>query len=136
MQAELRRLYAVQVCDMLIFSALIYFAFHNRSNPAAHKRFILIATIALLDAAFGRWPIDVVSKHFQWGCFALLLILIGHDLWSTRKIHRTTLWASAFFVTVYLGRDSVGRTAPWQASAAWVQNLARSSNFFNSHFFH
>jgi hypothetical protein len=136
MQAEFRGFYAAQTCDMLIFSTLIYFAFRNRLNPAAHKRLILIATIALLDAAFARWPIDVVSKHFQWDCFALLLILIAHDLWSKRKIHRATLWASAFFVSLYLVRAPVGRTAPWQAFAAQVQNLARSSHVFNSHFFH
>jgi uncharacterized membrane protein YidH (DUF202 family) len=135
-QAELRANYAFQTFDMLIFSTLIYFAFRYRSNPAAHKRLVIIATIALLDAAFGRWPIDVVSKHFQLGCFALLLILIGHDLWSTRKIHRATLWAGAFFFMLYPVRGPIGHTVPWQAFATWVQNLARSSHFFDSHFFH
>jgi hypothetical protein len=57
LQAELRANYLFQTVDMLIFSTLIYFAFRNRFNPEAHKRLILIATIALLDAAFARWPI-------------------------------------------------------------------------------
>jgi hypothetical protein len=136
MQMEMRAFYAFQTCDMLIFSTLIYFAFRNRFNPPAHKRLILIATIALLDAAFGRWPIGLVSEHFQFGCYALLLILIGHDLWSTRKIHLATLWAGAFFVTLYQVRGPIGHTARWQGFAAGVQNLARSSQFFDSHFFH
>ena len=91
-QAELRAGYAFPTCDMLIFSTLIYFAFRNRSNPAAHKRLVIIATIALLDAAFGRWPIDVVSTHFQFGCFALLLTLVGHDLWFTRAVGRCVVF--------------------------------------------
>jgi hypothetical protein len=128
--------YAFQSCDMLIFSTLIYFAFLNLFNSAAHKRLIIIATVALLDAAFARWPIDIVSQHFQLDCYALLLILIGHDLWSTRKIHRATLWASAFFFMLYPVRGPIGHTAPWQAFAAWVQNIARSSHLFDSHFFH
>jgi hypothetical protein len=136
MQADMRAFYVFQTCDMLIFSTLIYFAFRNRSNPAAHKRLILIATIALLDAAFGRWPIVVVSTYFQFGCYALLLILIGHDLWSTRRIHRATLWAGGFFVMLYQVRGPIGHTAPWQAFAAWVQNSVRSTHVFDSHFFH
>jgi hypothetical protein len=136
MQTELRANYVFQTADMLIFSTLIYFAFRNRLNPPAHKRLILIATIALLDAAFGRWPIDAVSQHFQFGCYALLLLLVGYDLWSTRRIHRATLWGGLFFVVLYLVRAPIRYTAPWQAFAAWVQNLARSSHFFDSHFFH
>ncbi len=54
-----RAFYAIPITDMLIFATLIYFAFRQRFNPSAHKRLILIATITLLDAAFGRWPIHV-----------------------------------------------------------------------------
>jgi hypothetical protein len=136
LQAELRANYVFQTVDMLIFSKLIYFAFRNRFNPAAHKRLILIATIALLDAAFALWPIGGVSAHFQFGCYALLLLLIVYDLWSTRKIHSATLWGWVFFVVLYLVRAPISNTAPWQAFAASVQNLARSSHFFDSHFFH
>jgi len=53
---ENRAFYAVALSDMLMFSTLIYFAFRNRSDPAAHKRLILIATLAILDAAFDRVP--------------------------------------------------------------------------------
>jgi len=54
-----RAFYALTLTVMLAFSTLIYFAFRNRFNPAAHKRLILIATIAILDAAFERWRVPV-----------------------------------------------------------------------------
>ena len=54
---RVRAFSAVTVTTMLAFSTLIYFAFRNRFNPVAHKRLLLIATIAILDAAFERWPI-------------------------------------------------------------------------------
>src|SRR5207253_2398773 len=40
--------YAIPIGDMLIFSTLVFFAFRARFNPSAHKRLILIATIALM----------------------------------------------------------------------------------------
>ncbi len=124
-----RAFYAIPIADMLVFSTLIYFAFRNRFNPAAHKRLILIATIALLDAAFVRWPIHVAwwdLRLAQMCCYPLLLLLIGYDLWSTRKVHRATLWASVFLIVLYQVRIPIGRTVPWQSFATSVQNLARS----------
>ncbi len=124
-----RAFYAIPIADMLVFSTLIYFAFRNRFNPAAHKRLILIATIALLDAAFVRWTIHAAwwdLRLAQMCCYPLLLLLIGYDLWSTRRIHRATLWACVFLIVSQQMRIPISRTAPWQGFAAWVQNLARS----------
>ena len=121
--------YAIPIADMLVFSTLIYFAFRERFNPAAHKRLILIATITLLDAAFVRWPIPAAwwdLRMAQMCCYPLLLLLIGYDLWSTGKIQRATLWASAFLIVLQQVRSPIGRTVPWQSFATWVQNLARS----------
>jgi hypothetical protein len=56
---RVRAFYTVALSTMLAFSTLIYFAFRNRFNPAAHKRLVLIATIAILDAAFQRWHVPV-----------------------------------------------------------------------------
>lgn len=121
--------YAIPIADMLVFSTLIYFAFRERFNPAAHKRLILIATITLLDAAFVRWPIPAAWWNLrvaQMCCYPLLLLLIGYDLWSTGKIQRATLWASVFLIVAQQVRSPIGRTVPWQSFATWVQNLARS----------
>jgi hypothetical protein len=56
---RVRAFYTVTLSTMLAFATLIYFAFRNRFNPAAHERLILIATIAILDAAFQRWHVPV-----------------------------------------------------------------------------
>src|SRR5205807_838877 len=111
--AGARAFYAVPLADMLVFSTLIYFAFRKRFNPAAHKRLILIATITLLDAAFIRWPIPAAwwdLRMAQMCCYPLLLLLIGYDLWSTGKIQRATLWASAFLIVLQQVRSPIGRT--------------------------
>src|SRR5439155_743366 len=59
-------------------------------------------------------------------------LLIGYDLWSTGKIQRATLWASAFLIVLQQVRSPIGRTVPWQSFATWVQNLARSFHFRRS----
>jgi hypothetical protein len=121
--------YAVPVADMLVFATLIYFGFRERFNPAAHKRLMLIATIMILDAAFVRWPVPATWWDLQAAqlcCYVLLLLLVGYDVWSTGKIHRATLWASVFLIVLQQVRMPIGRTAPWQSFATWVQNLARS----------
>ena len=123
-----RAFYAIPLADMLVFSTLVFFAFRERFNPAAHKRLILIATITLLDAAFIRWPIPTAwwgLRAAQMCCYALLLLLMGYDLWSTGKVQRVTLWAGAFVIALQQTSSSVGHTAPWQSFATQVQNLAR-----------
>lgn len=119
----------VPITDMLLFATLIYFAFCERCNPPAHKRLILIATITLLDAAFVRWPIRAAWWDLQVAqicCYPLLSLLAGFDLLSTGRIHRVTLRASMFLILLQQARIPIGRTAPWQSFATWVQNIARS----------
>ncbi len=54
--------YIIPLSDMLVFAVLVFFAYRARRRPAAHKRLILIATIGLMDAAVGRWPIYAFSS--------------------------------------------------------------------------
>ena len=53
--------YIVPLSGMMIFAPLIFFAFRARTNPPAHKRLILVATMALVVAAIARWP----SRSFK-----------------------------------------------------------------------
>jgi FtsH-binding integral membrane protein len=120
--------YIVPLTDMLIFGTLIFFAFRARSNPSAHKRLIFVATTALLIAAFGRWPIDMIRGNPAMAglvSYTFLLFLVGYDLWSTRKVHRATLWAGAFLIFVQQIRIPIGKTAAWDAFASWAQIHAR-----------
>ena len=121
--------YAVPIADMGAFATLICFGFRHRFHPAAHKRLMLIATIVITDAAFVRWPVPVAWWNLQTAqicCYTLLLLLAGYDLWSTKKIHRATLWGSVFVVVLQQMRAPLGHTALWQSFAAWVLGLVRS----------
>ena len=118
--------YVIPVGDMLIFATLIFFAFHERTNPAAHKRLIMLATISLLIAAIARWPFAWVFLKplvAQMVTYIFLLALIAYDLWSQGKVHRATIWGSIFLIVMQLVRVPFGKTAMWHAFAAWAQKL-------------
>jgi FtsH-binding integral membrane protein len=123
-----RFFYIIPLTDMLVFATLVYFAFRNRFNAAAHKRLILIATTGLIIAAIARWPWAFVHRQNPKAAlivYLYLLILVAYDLWSTHKVHRATLWGSAFLIFVYQIRLVIGKTEAWLAFAGWVQGMAR-----------
>src|SRR5262249_29964280 len=96
---EVHHLYAVSMVDILMFGTFVYLGYRNRFRPVVHKRLMLFATFSLLDAAFDRWPVfdpyplPIVTLV----CFApLVLLIIGYDWWSTRRVQRVTLWSALF----------------------------------------
>jgi FtsH-binding integral membrane protein len=120
--------YIVPMTDMVIFGTLIFFAFRVRRDPSAHKRIIYIATVGVLIAAIARFPLSWLfhnAAHAAMASYAFLLLLAAYDVWSTRKLHRATLWAGTFLVFVQQIRLPIGKTAAWHAFAAWVQSVAR-----------
>ena len=120
--------YVIPMTDMLIFATLVFFAFRARSNPAAHKRLILVATTALLIAALARWPYTIVHRKPMMAALAsyiFLIILVAYDLWSIRKVHRATICAGAFLIFVQQIRIPIGKTDAWHAFAGWVLTLSK-----------
>ena len=123
-QVSMRAFYAITLSDMFMFSVLIYFAYRKRFDPAAHKRLVLIATFALLDAAFDRWPIHVTwwdDRATPLLCvYPLLLLLMVYDRWSVKRVQPATVWATLFLIVVQQGRDALGHTGFWQTFALWA----------------
>jgi hypothetical protein len=123
-----RFFYIIPLTDMLVFVTLVFFAFRNRLNAAAHKRLLLIATSGPMIAAVARWPWAFINRQNPRAALVVylyLLILVAYDLWSTHKVHRATLWASGFLVFVFQIRLVLGKTEAWLAFAGWVQGMAR-----------
>ena len=120
--------YIVPMTDMVIFAILITLAYRSRRDSAAHKRYIYVATVGLLIAAIARWPWSFVHRNAPKAAlvsYAFLVLLLAYDLWSTRKVHRATIWASGILIFVQTVRLPIGKTAAWHAFAAWVQAIVR-----------
>ena len=73
-----RAFYVVGISAMLMFSTFTFLGYRNRNNPAVHKRLMLFATFALLDAGFDR---GLTHTSTQWEAFCGFTYLLPHRLW-------------------------------------------------------
>jgi hypothetical protein len=82
-----------------------------------------------MDSPTGRLPFAIITGHphmLSVFVYSFLLLLIVCDLWSLRRVHRATIWASLFVVIAQELRLPIGSTGPWVTFAGWVKHLARS----------
>jgi hypothetical protein len=120
--------YIVPCTGILLFATFLAFGFRSRFDSTAHKRYLFLATTSLLDAAVARIGflhhnhnlavVGVITSGF-------LILLAAYDYWSTRKIHRVTLWAGALLILVQQLRLPFSTTALWHSFANWILTLAR-----------
>jgi FtsH-binding integral membrane protein len=123
---DVQAFYIVPITDMVFFASVLFLAFRNRRDMAAHKRLILVATNSLMIAAIARVPIAFSFRNvFIASVFSdlFLLSLVVYDLWSTHKIHRVTFWAGSFLVLMQQFRLPIGKTAAWHNFAGRIQQL-------------
>ncbi len=117
-------LLSITFTDALDFGVLAGFAYALRKNAPAHKRLIMIATACITRAAFFRWHLPIMFRHANSAyaaTYVFLVLLAAYDLWSTRRIHRATLWGSTFLIVMGVLGRLVGPTAAWHGFAHWVQ---------------
>jgi hypothetical protein len=119
-------IFAVALSEITGFAVPVFFAFRLRRRPAIHKRLILIGTIAMTTAGFGRWPVQFLLHKplpAMLAAFSLLLLLGAYDFLSTRKIHQATALGAAWVVFIELAGVAVGHMGTWHTFAAYVQSL-------------
>ena len=116
--------------DIVAFGVLVSVGLYNRRNRDVHKRLMLLATIAILNAALGRLV-------FPGGMLAVLglppnpMTLIGltalyvaaclsYDRATLGRIHPAFLWGGMFIIASDILRLVVGSTPAWLAFAKWL----------------
>lgn len=96
---------ATQITHIAVFGGLAIWAFTSTSRPSAHKRLILLATIAILDAGASRWlgaqmdallpPGPLVEWTIRYPIPLLLIAAMGaYDLLTRRRLHPVYLPAA------------------------------------------
>lgn len=113
---------AIPLIGILGFSILIYASWRARRRPDAHKRLILMATMVLVGAAFGRFPWARIgyppAAGAVTGVGVLLLMLVLFELITLRRLHRSTMWgAPVAFASMALSVP-IGSTQLWHTLAA------------------
>jgi len=111
--------FVIPVSGMLLFGTLVFFAFKLRRNAEAHKRLILMATMAIMDAAVGRWQHPAILQRVpptqDLVILVLLLMLVGFDLFNLHRVSKYTIWGALYVAVVHVARVPVGHTAAWHA---------------------
>jgi len=120
---------SIQLADMLAFTILGAFAIAQRKSPDAHKRLMIMATICIADAGFGRWWGPALERLLgdggYWAIWAqaylsdfLLIAMIGaYDLIGRRRLY------SAYILGAICGLG-LEFAAVWLYMAPWWKPVA------------
>ncbi|MGB7846490.1 MAG: hypothetical protein WBL63_12810 [Candidatus Acidiferrum sp.] len=121
---------AIPLIGIVGFAIVIYASWRARRRPDAHKRLILIATMGLVAAAFGRFPWARIGLPPAAGAVTglgmLILILIVYELIATNRIHRSTMWAAPLIFASVALAVPIGMTPVWHAFAALLNRTIGS----------
>ncbi len=113
---------AIPLIGISGFAIVIYAAWRARRRPDAHKRLILIATISLVGAAFGRFPWARIGLPQpagpSTGIGIMLLLLVIYEVLTIHRIHRSTMWAAPLVLVSIAFAVPIGMTRAWHAFAA------------------
>jgi len=123
---------------MIFFAVVVAFAIANVRRPEWHKRLLLVATVALLEAPIARWFLTFlappgadplapppVSVALMPGLVGDLLIAAAmiYD-WRTRgRPHPAYLLAGGALLVMQLVREPIAGTPAWRAIATWLTQI-------------
>lgn len=130
-----RRFSIVSITAALLFGFTVTAGIMSVRNPESHKRWMLLATVPLMQAPVGRILRPIFAADFSGPppvfvtvpaallVDLLIVAAIVHD-WRTRgRPHRVYLIGGALIVATQLLRVPVSTTEAWMSCAAWVQQL-------------
>ena len=118
----------VPIVDMALFGTFVTLAVLRRHDAQAHKRWMILATVNLLVAAFARWPgvISIGNPFVYMGLADLFIVALVAWDWRTRgRLHPATLWGGLAVVVSQPLRLALSGTAAWLAIAGWAVALVR-----------
>jgi hypothetical protein len=113
---------AIPLFDMVLFPIFVGSALLHRRNKEAHKRLMLLAYISILVAAVARWPgvLPYGPLVFFGLTFIILLIAVGYDLASRRRVHPVYIWGGALLVASVPLRLAISGTSAWRGIAEFL----------------
>ena len=128
----------VPVSGALLFGGLVAAAIANWRNPEWHKRFMLVATGALLQPPIARYffvlngradaalrqagPPPPIEFTMVPGLIAdaLILAAVLYDWKSRGRLHPAYAWGFGVVLVVHLSRPFIARTEAWYAVADFL----------------
>jgi hypothetical protein len=114
----------VPIFEMPVFAILAGTGLYLRNKPQYHKRLMVLATLGIMTAAFGRMPLDFMRIPNPIRSFMLtdLIVLgaISYDTMKNHKLHPAFLWGGLLVILSHPLRLLIGGTAAWMTFARWL----------------
>ena len=119
---------------IILFGVFIALALVHRRDPQRHKRYMLLGSIALIEAGVGRWPFAFMRAAspvpglgmVELGVDLFLVPMVIWDLVTRRRLHPVTLWGGLALIAFQLIRFPLAGTRAWLAFAGWAVGLLPS----------
>ena len=121
---------SVNVIDICAFVVLLAWGVALRKNPAAHKRMMILSSVALADPGFARiWPASMPPPTTAVGFFfvtfygnaLLIALMLGWDWWRGRLMRSFVIGAAGLLAGMAVASLLMFSTW-WQGvSLGWVQ---------------
>jgi hypothetical protein len=128
--ASVERAFTAPLVDMGMFSIFLAGAWITRRRPEYHKRFILLATTALVIAGVGRMPwfngtrsiaaADVIPYLLVW--LAPVLIAMAVDWIRQRRIHPVYIFGITLLV-LQRYREILRQSDGWRDFMHWLAGV-------------
>jgi hypothetical protein len=113
--------YAITFFSMQAFGIIVALGILRRGDADAHKRLMLLSNAAILEAAVGRLPlqmvVDTAPLSFYLGADLLILAGILYDWRSRGRVHPVWIWGGGGLVASQFLRVAIMNTEPWLAFA-------------------
>jgi hypothetical protein len=127
---------SVNFGSLLAFILFVLWGVALRGNPAAHKRVMILSTVAILDPGYGRltgwlWPEpqSLLMWYFFnfWGDVLVLTAMAAWDAWRGRLMKQFAAGAMGLVVLQCL-QDFLYHWGPWKVfstglAAAWARHI-------------
>jgi hypothetical protein len=120
--------YAITFFSMQAFGIIVLLGIWKRSDADAHKRLMLLSSAAILEAAVGRLPLQMVVEtaplSFYLGADLIILAGILYDRACHGRAHKVWIWGGGTLIASQLLRVAIMNTEPWLAFARWMAGYA------------
>lgn len=114
----------IPLMTLLLFAVFAGAGLAYRHTRDTHKRFMMLATIAILPPAIGRATITVLgvaNPALFFGTTGLFVVaMVLYDRRSRGRVHPVTLWGGVALMLSFPGRLAIAKTDFWQNFAAWL----------------
>jgi hypothetical protein len=120
--------YAVTFFSIQAFGTIVLLGLLKRRDADTHKRLMLLSSAAILEAAVGRLPLDLVVRtaplSFYLGADLVILAGILHDRSVRGAVHPAWIWGGGALIASQILRVAIMNTGPWLAFAHWMAAYA------------